>query len=566
MKINKHIRWIFQLAGVVSLSVLVLMAGVGSGCQKARLFVHSDTLQSPPSQFHFFNAFAYDSSLNFSVDGKLREQVGFAHFSGYYPTTSAFNQDPTQPNGKYITISDPRIQTQFAGFNTFQFAPTTSYVVFPFYNAYDTSYSPINSIVPNLTFYPEDVETPFDGTCRVRYLDLVPGLSNTAITMTPNTGAGTTLSLPEIYNYNGYTQPQSASSTYTGTQPGMKNISITLGYGGINVRFTYLPIQLDSKNYTFFLVGDVKNFLAGLQPRPRMFVSADGDPSGLRELVLSATSYPGNLGATAAVTVVNDAFNIPGQVLVGDPNSPTGNFVTYDGLDVNFNQTPIHVYRWPIVPTSSAPIEDVFDNTKLVVNTRMNSKTGLVPGPYVVTMVPDKTYTPVYDKFDLNLEAGLSYTVCLLPQLDNISHASHLVMQNDQSPSAGEFRLRIINLFSGAPQIDVHNDSPSGSLLTSSVPYAQATNYLSLTPGTVNHDLYVTAAGSTTPLFQTDTLGNHRPITLSYTGGNSGTLYIMGLLPGTPYVGSVYYWPYVIYVSDAAINPNAAMPSQQLYY
>ncbi len=41
----------------------------------------------------------------------------------------------------------------------------------------------------------------------------------------------------------------------------------------------------------------------------------------------------------------------------------------------------------------------------------------------------------------------------------------------------------------------------------------------------------------------------------------------MGLLPGTPYNGdSNYFGPYVIFWSDASINPNTTEASQQLYY
>jgi hypothetical protein len=546
--------------------LLTSLTTLTTGCQKARLFSHVDTLLGPPSQFHFFNAFCYDSSLNFSVDGKLREKIPFGRFSAYYPTASAFNQDPTQPNGKFITISDPQNLSEFMGFNTIQFTPSVSYLVLPSFSDYDTLNLPLNTIAPTLVYYPEDVETPFDGTARVRVMDLMAGNNySNSLSMTPNAGAGTTLKLQDLYLPS---LPANPTSSYTGTQPGLKAISITLQYNSITAKLTYLPAMLDNKNYTFFIIGDFKNFLAGLQPRPRLLLSADGDPNSLKELTLSSLSYPGNLGATAQVTVVNGAYNIPGLQISGNPNS--GNLVEYKGLDLNFGQSAINVDRWPIMSNGVEDQEGVGDIDPASMSNpyvRMNIGYNIAPGTYRTNVVPGNGYTPIFDQFDMNLEAGISYSVCLLPQQNNALHCSTLIMENDNAPNVSQFRLRVINLLGGSTQIDVHNDSPAGSLLTSGVPYAQQTDYINLPPAIQPHNLYVTAAGSTMPLFQLDSLNNLRPISMPFTGGNSGTLYIMGLLPGTPYSGDPgFFGPYVLFVSDASVDPNSAQPSQPLFF
>lgn len=560
-----YIGKVLRLTGAMGVTVMLMTAGTAtftSGCRKSRLFTHIDTLQGIPAQFHFFNGFSYDSALNFSIDGKLREKVSLYHFSAYYPTSSAFNQDPTQLNGKLVAVSDPQVQTRFSGINTIQFLPATSYLVFPTYAFYDTLKSPLINTVPSLTYYPEDVETPFDGTCRVRLISLIAGtIQATSLNITPNAGAGTVLTLQET-NLAG--KPGNVSASYAGSQPGIKNISITMRYGNTTAKFSFLPVTLGNRNYTFFAVGDLRNYLAGLQPRPRLFLSPDGDPSGLHELELSAVSYPGNQSTTAQVTVINGAYNLPGLLSFGDI---TNGGIQNPGIDASFNQTAVNVSRWPIV-SSGAGLEEAVHTTDtryLTAQTRVSVITSLNPGAYKVNIVPGRGYTPIYDQFSCNLEQGLSYSICLVPDGTTAGHCSALILQNDNAPDGGQFRLRVINLMGGTSQVDVHSDSAGGAILATAVPFAQATGYISLPPGTNQHKLFVTAAGSTKPLFQT---GNPvTPISMPFNGGNSGTLYLMGLLPGSPYAGNPgSFGPYVIYVSEAAINPNTAQPSLQLYF
>ena len=562
-RINHTIR---QLLGLgIGIALLIGTLGGVTSCKKARLFTTIDTLQGTPGQFHFFNSFTYDTALDFTVDGLLRETVPVCAFSAYYPSFSAFNEDPTQPNSKLIAINDPVIQTEFYNFNTFQFAPATSYLVLPIYNSYDTIYSPEKNNIPALTYYLEDIDHPYDGTCRVRFINAIasqPSLD--AFTISPATGAGTTVDLPG-------TQPAGAYSTiannYTSIEPGVKNVSFTLNNGSVTAKFTFLPATLNnSQNYTFIATGDLGNYLNGIQPRPRLWLYPDGDPAHMQELTLSSLSFPGNASTVAQVTVIDDAYNLPGVLTFGGGLTP----VQYHGVSVAFNTSTVMVSRWPVRfggTSWSEDVGDIFDpgypgNEPQLFNFRMATTT-LPANAYSVQVLPNGGYSPIYDRFSYNFEQGLGYTVCLLPDNTSDQDCGVAVFQNDNAPANNLFKLRVINLLNGSTQIDVHEDSVTGPLLATAAPYGQQTDYLSMAPDTKQHQLFITAAGTTTPLFQ-DAATN--PILLSFNGGNSGTVFVMGALPGTPMSTTDPFGPYVIYHSDASVNPYAALASQQLYY
>src|ERR1700744_1007182 len=121
--------------GFVSILLLMLWLCSGmmalTGCKKDRLFTHVDSIAAVPSQFHFFNSFSYDKSLEFTVDGLPREAVQMFAFSQYYPSSSAFNLNSEQPNSKLININDPIVSTLYSNApsnNTFQFEPNSSYI------------------------------------------------------------------------------------------------------------------------------------------------------------------------------------------------------------------------------------------------------------------------------------------------------------------------------------------------------------------------------------------------------------------------------------------------------
>lgn len=575
---KKYLKYILKFNPACYIGTMLLLlwltsSMVLSGCKKDdRLFTHVDSIAEVPSQFHFFNTYSYDNALSFSIDGLLRENVKQFTFSAYYPSSSAFNLNSAVANSKLININDPVNKALYANTinnNTFQFAPNTSYVVFVNYSPYDTLRSPKQTTVPMLSFFPEDVYHAFDGTAGIRLLNTVAG-ATPQVTITPNVGQGTT---GIIYAVNGGTQPTSAPATYTNTQPGLKKITLTM-QPGITVQLNYLPVQIDNgKNYSLYAVGDIKNYLAGLEPLPKLFMVQDGEPSSLKELTLSSVSYPGNLSTTAQVTVINDAYNISGLLTFGDYLQ--GTLVQYQGLDVQMNQTKLNVKRWPVVAPGPGPfIEDINDAYSMTfapgtyplnLLQRVSTNSGITPGPYQISVLPGGSFSPNYGTFSYSFQQGLAYTLCLLPDNTTTNKCGQLILQNDQAPDSRYFRLRIINIMGGTTQVDVHTDSPSGPVIASGVAYGQDNPYINLPSSLADQNLYITAAGSSTALFQ---LGSkNTPISLAFKPGNSGTLYLMGLLPGTPYKGdSGSFGPYVYYNSDAYINANTVLNSAQLYF
>ena len=535
-----------------------------------RLFTHVDSTAAVPSQFHFFNTYSYDKSLEFTVDGLPREVVPMYGFSQYYPSSSAFNLNSEQPNSKLININDPTVSTLYANApsnNTFQFEPNTSYIVLATYSAYDTLSSPLPNNVPQLTYFKEDIYHPIDGTTGVRFINTIAsnyGSATSYLNMSPNEGAGTTTTLQSVYTFG----DQTAASTYATTQAGTKTFSLIV-YGSLEVQFNFLPVQLDNgKNYSFIAVGDIKNFLSGAQPRPRLYLVQDGVPSSLKELTFSSITYPGNSSTLANVTLINNAYNITGLISFGPSDAPT----QYIGLDVHFNQTTVNVLRWPIDPEDGD--EDVGDVYSLlhgsgplnIIKSRVRANNYLTPGAYQVNVSPGSgAFSPNYDVFDYNFQQGINYTVVLMPNNATSQKCTQFIAENDPLPNPTLFKLRVINLMGGTTQVDVHSGSPSGPVLFSGVSFGQTNDYLSFTPNLTAQSLYVTAAGSTTPLFQIG--AKNTPLSLQFTAGNSGTIYLMGLLPGTPYAGDpAYFGPYVIYNSDAYVNPNTVLPTSQLFY
>src|ERR1700749_5179552 len=113
-----------HIAGAVILLLWLCSTMALTGCKKDRLFTHVDSTAAVPSQFHFFNTYSYDKTLEFTVDGLPREAVPMYGFSQYYPSSSAFNLNSEQPNSRLININDPTVNTLYANApsnNTFQF-------------------------------------------------------------------------------------------------------------------------------------------------------------------------------------------------------------------------------------------------------------------------------------------------------------------------------------------------------------------------------------------------------------------------------------------------------------
>ena len=544
-----------------------------SSCQKERLFTHVDSIAPVPSQFHFFNSFPYDSVLTLSVDGLPRQNVKAGTISQYYSSSSAFNLNALQPNSKLLAAYDPMNNALFSTQAALQFKPQTSYLVFETISGtYDTTYYPKSKLAARLNYLPEDLHHPFDGSTNIRFINLANGTTQASLTMSPNVGTGTSLSLQDVQST--YSTPLTivnASDTYKSTQPGVKYFTLTLAGSGYSISynavFKYLPVQLDnSKVYTLIAVGDMKNYLAGLEAQPKLYLMEDDNAASLQQLKLSSLTYPANATTTASVNVVDGAYNLPGVINYTDP---LGNLTQFYNTSIYFNQQSTSVYRWPILHSLGGVAEDVGDASDLTPPSklfgRISGNITLQPNSYFMRVLYSGSFSPTITTYNYNFQQGLNYTVCLVPNQNSTTACGVLVLQNDNLPASTFFKLRVINLMGGVPAIDVHLNSASGPILAASVPFNQPNAYATLAPNFVAQNLYITAAGSTTPLFQTGT--KNTPIQLVFKAGNSGTLYLMGLLPGGPYTGDgSAYSPFVYYNNDAYTNFNSVNSNQILFY
>ncbi|GAA4312946.1 hypothetical protein GCM10023149_08500 [Mucilaginibacter gynuensis] len=553
---------------------MMLFAGVHlTGCKKdGRLFTHVDSVAAVPPQFHFFNAFTYDTALTLSVDGLPRENVKLNTFSKYYSTLTAFNPNAQQPSSKLIVTYNPRINSLFRSMATIAFKPNTSYMVFPVSQGYDVNNGTKASVVPSLVYYPEEVYHPGNGYSAVRFLNLMSGYNSSSITVTPNTGAGTNLTIPQA-RFDYVNDIKTPSETYSTTKGGNKVLAFNMsGYGynntgQYNIRFTFLPVPLeDGKSYSVIATGDMKNFLTPaptIEPQPQFFIVEDGHPESLEELAISTVTFPGNSSTMAEVRLVHGAYNLPN--IIFDPTVP-GSQGVYTGINVQLNQATLAAQRWPIVYPSTSPEEDttgVYDwnPPSMAANARFPFPVQISPGSYKASTLAARTFSPTYNVFNYDFQENLSYTICLVPRNDSKTQCNSFVMQNDRTPDPAFFKLRVINLMGGLAAFDLHTGSPSGPVIAAGVPFGQATDYQQINPTLVTQDLYITDAGKTTLPFQTAAMK------LPFKGGNSGTIYVMGLLPGTRYTGEPKpIKPFVHFISDAYATSSSYTNNTTLYY
>src|SRR5262249_14323028 len=152
--------------------------------------------------------------------------------------------------------------------------------------------------------------------------------------------------------------------------------------------------------------GDPKNYLNGKEKQPQLYMVQDGDPTSLKPLTLSSVTYPGNATASAQITLINGAYNLPGLLTEGT----AGNIVQFPYINVAFNQTSATLIRWPLA--GSPPFEDVGDGmdpsapfpAKLLGNPGRATSVTLNPGIYSVRVTPKATFGPIYDQFTYSFE------------------------------------------------------------------------------------------------------------------------------------------------------------------
>lgn len=123
---------------------------------------------------------------------------------------------------------------------------------------------------------------------------------------------------------------------------------------------------------------------------------------------------------------------------------------------------------------------------------------GLPPATYNFKVTPENNPGVVVIDADLELEAGVLYSVYAT---DVLSAITPLVLVDDNRPIATEARVRILHLAPGAGPVDIYVTAP-GADIGVAVPaitgfeFGEETGYLSLAAG--SFDVTVTAAGTKT--------------------------------------------------------------------
>jgi hypothetical protein len=171
-----------------------------------------------------------------------------------------------------------------------------------------------------------------------------------------------------------------------------------------------------------------------------------------------------------------------------------------------------------------APSVDVYLNGKRIIrNLTYKQETDYLPlpdaGTYRIDIYPaGKTDKPVLTgTFTFN--SGQKYTVAAVGKLADLDL---LFVYDNENVPPGESKVRFIHLSPDAPAVDIA--VKNGDVVFSDVTFKEVTDYLPLTPMTVN--LEVRAAGTDKAVLQLP------PIRLR--PNRSYTIYAVGLLEGKP--------------------------------
>jgi Domain of unknown function (DUF4397) len=141
-----------------------------------------------------------------------------------------------------------------------------------------------------------------------------------------------------------------------------------------------------------------------------------------------------------------------------------------------------------------APNVDVWVDGEIVLSdvpfTAVSDYLAVPAGTYNVQVTATGETDPVIDA-DLTFDAGTSYTVAAIGSLADISAT---VLTDDRSTASGQAKLRVFHASPSAPaSVDVAvTDGPT---LVSGLAYPEATDYLTVDPGT--YPLEIRAAGET---------------------------------------------------------------------
>lgn len=161
-------------------------------------------------------------------------------------------------------------------------------------------------------------------------------------------------------------------------------------------------------------------------------------------------------------------------------------------------------------------------------------------GTYNVQVVPAGASEPVVIDADLDLEAGMAYSVVAAGELSNIEP---VVLPNDSgAPAQGKAHVRFAHFSPDAPAVDIAVQG--GPTLFSDISFKESTNYTPVDAG--SYDLEARIAGS-------DTVALSVP-GISLSEGAVYTIYAMGLASGQPSLQAVVS-------EDATMERPAALPS-----
>jgi hypothetical protein len=139
-----------------------------------------------------------------------------------------------------------------------------------------------------------------------------------------------------------------------------------------------------------------------------------------------------------------------------------------------------------------APNVDIWVDGEVVLSdvpfTAVSDYLALPAGDYNIQVTATGATDPVIDA-DLTLEVGTSYTVAATGLLADITAT---VLTDDRTPASGQAKLRVFHASPSAPaSVDVA--VTDGPVLVEGLEYPQATDYLTVEPGT--YPLEIRAAG-----------------------------------------------------------------------
>ncbi|MEO2076509.1 MAG: DUF4397 domain-containing protein [Bacillus sp. (in: firmicutes)] len=170
-----------------------------------------------------------------------------------------------------------------------------------------------------------------------------------------------------------------------------------------------------------------------------------------------------------------------------------------------------------------APNVDIYINGKRVIRDlsfkQVSNELSLKPGKYHVDIYPAGNMVDSVLNKKITVAPGKSYT---LAAIDSVKKLRLLVFQNEPTPPLNEAKVRFIHLAPNAPTLDIA--VKDRDVVFPKVSYKQATEYLGLTPMTV--DLEAREAGSKEVILPMPKV--------TFQPNESYTIVFLGLINGEP--------------------------------